>query len=69
LHVTDWFTTILHAAGVDEPTDRVIDGVDQLDWIAGKQESSAREGNVHWMGHPEGRLNFFGISELRNAEY
>jgi arylsulfatase len=50
MHVTDWFTTILHAAGVDEPADRVIDGVDQLDWFAGKQESSARDGYVYWMG-------------------
>jgi hypothetical protein len=24
MHVTDWFTTLLHAAGVPEPTDRVI---------------------------------------------
>jgi arylsulfatase A-like enzyme len=50
MHVTDWFTTILHAAGVDKPADRVIDGVDQLDWIAGRQKSSAREGYVYWMG-------------------
>jgi arylsulfatase len=50
MHVTDWFTTILHAAGVNEPTDRVIDGVDQLDWLTGKQQSSAREGYVYWMG-------------------
>src|SRR6201999_1280093 len=30
MHVTDWFTTILHAAGVTKPSDREIDGVDQL---------------------------------------
>ena len=28
MHVTDWFTTILHAAGVTEPSDREIDGID-----------------------------------------
>jgi arylsulfatase A-like enzyme len=50
MHVTDWFTTILHAAGVNEPADRVIDGVDQLDWLAGRQEPSAREGYIYWMG-------------------
>jgi arylsulfatase A-like enzyme len=50
MHVTDWFTTILRVAGVSAPDDRVIDGVDQLDWFAGKRESSAREGYVYWMG-------------------
>jgi arylsulfatase len=50
MHVTDWFTTILHAAGVSEPSDRVIDGVNQLDWLAGERDSSAREGYIFWMG-------------------
>jgi arylsulfatase A-like enzyme len=50
MHVTDWFTTILHAAGLSEPADRVIDGVNQLAWLAGSQDSSAREGYIFWMG-------------------
>jgi arylsulfatase A-like enzyme len=50
MHVTDWFTTILHAAGLSEPTDRVIDGVNQLEWLAGGQDASAREGYIFWMG-------------------
>ena len=50
MHVTDWFTTILHAADVEPPTDRVIDGIDQLDWLGGKTEASSREGYVYWMG-------------------
>jgi arylsulfatase len=50
MHVTDWFTTILRAAGTSEPDDRVIDGVDQLEWFAGTRESSAREGYVYWNG-------------------
>jgi arylsulfatase len=50
MHVTDWFTTILHAAGLSKPDDRVIDGIDQLDWLSGKAESSAREGYLYWMG-------------------
>jgi Sulfatase len=50
MHVTDWFTTILHAAGLSEPTDRVIDGVNQLRWLAGSQDASAREGYIFWMG-------------------
>lgn len=50
MHVTDWFTTILHAAGLNEPTDRVIDGVDQLDWLTGAADASARDGYIYWMG-------------------
>jgi arylsulfatase A-like enzyme len=50
MHVTDWFTTIMHAAGSSEPGDRVIDGVDQLDWLTGKSETSSREGYIYWMG-------------------
>jgi arylsulfatase len=50
MHVTDWFTTLLRAAGVREPDDRVIDGVDQLPWLTGEEGSSRREGYVYWMG-------------------
>ncbi len=50
MHVTDWFTTLLHAAGVPEPTDRVIDGVNQLAWLSGQRSSSLREGYLCWMG-------------------
>jgi arylsulfatase len=50
MHVTDWFTTILHAAGLSKPNDRVIDGVNQLEWLAGSQDASAREGYIFWMG-------------------
>jgi arylsulfatase A-like enzyme len=50
MHVTDWFTTILYAAGLSEPADRVIDGVNQLNWLAGERDSSAREGYIFWMG-------------------
>jgi arylsulfatase len=50
MHVTDWFTTILRAAGIDAPGDRVIDGLDQLDWLTGKAEDSKREGYIYWMG-------------------
>lgn len=50
MHVTDWFTTLLQAAGIDPPADRVIDGVDQLDWLTGHAHSSARDGYVYWMG-------------------
>jgi arylsulfatase len=50
MHITDWFTTIHHAVGLEEPTDRVIDGVNQLDWLRGQAEHSARDGYPYWMG-------------------
>jgi arylsulfatase len=28
----------------------VIDGLDQLDWLSGNADASAREGYVYWMG-------------------
>jgi arylsulfatase A-like enzyme len=43
MHVTDWFTTMLHAAGLEAPTDRVIDGVNQLDWLTDKTPASGRD--------------------------
>jgi arylsulfatase len=36
MHVTDWFPTLTVAAGVSTPTDRVIDGIDQLPWLTGQ---------------------------------
>jgi arylsulfatase A-like enzyme len=50
MHVTDWFATILAAAGVPVPSDRVIDGINQLDWLTGKQPTSNRLGYLYWMG-------------------
>lgn len=50
MHVTDWFTTLLRIAGVEPPSDRVIDGVDQSDWLTGTSNTSARDGYVYWMG-------------------
>jgi arylsulfatase len=50
MHVTDWFTTLLHAARLEEPTDRVIDGINQLAWLCGEEPSSRRDGYPFWMG-------------------
>jgi arylsulfatase A-like enzyme len=47
MHVTDWFTTILRIAGLEAPTDRVIDGVDQLGWLTGHTDRSQREGYIY----------------------
>lgn len=44
VHVTDLFTTLARAAGAEVPTDRPIDGVDQLPFLLGEQQRSGREG-------------------------
>src|SRR6476646_4512329 len=50
MHITDWFTTLLAAAGVEPPQDRVIDGIDQLGWLTGHDQQSHRDGYIFWMG-------------------
>jgi arylsulfatase len=50
MHITDWFPTLLTAAGLGVPSDRVIDGINQLDWLTGQAPSSQREGYLYWMG-------------------
>jgi arylsulfatase A-like enzyme len=50
MHVTDWFTTLLHAAGAAVPGDRVIDGINQLPWLGSQDAPSQREGYLYWMG-------------------
>ena len=44
VHIVDLYTTLAHFAGADVPKDRPIDGVDQSDFLLGKQETSNREG-------------------------
>jgi len=43
LHETDMYTTLAKLGGADIPTDRAIDGIDQREFLLGKQEKSARE--------------------------
>ncbi len=58
IHVTDLFTTLINAGGGVVPTDRPIDGVNQLKWWDGRNEKSAREGFV-----------FYIKNELRAAKW
>ncbi|MDD2056766.1 arylsulfatase [Pseudomonas sp. GD03860] len=46
----DLFPTIAHIAGGKVPTDRPIDGVDQLDFLTAKQEKSNRESVLVFVG-------------------
>jgi arylsulfatase len=50
MHVVDWFATIASATGATMPDDRVIDGLNQLDWLTGDTQESNREGYLYWMG-------------------
>jgi arylsulfatase len=44
VHITDIYTTLAKAGGAKIPDDRIIDGVNQLDFFESKSEKSARDG-------------------------
>jgi arylsulfatase len=49
VHQVDMFPTLLGWTGTDVPADRVIDGLDQRDFFAGRTDRSAREGCLVWV--------------------
>src|SRR5262245_1834809 len=49
VHVTDLYPTLARLAGAKLPADRLIDGVDQLDFLVGKRRRSSREGFVYYI--------------------
>ncbi|WP_420223284.1 hypothetical protein [Pigmentiphaga litoralis] len=49
LHVVDLFPTLSRIAGAALPDDRIIDGIDQLDFLLGRQPTSRREGFVYYI--------------------
>jgi arylsulfatase A-like enzyme len=49
VHVVDLFPTLARVAGAEPPRDRPIDGVDQLDFLLGRQPKSNREGFVYYI--------------------
>lgn len=44
MHMVDILPTLASVSGYQVPNDRMIDGIDQLDWLIGKQKQSNREG-------------------------
>jgi len=44
MHISDLYPTLARIAGADVPADRTIDGLDQVDFLTGESEQSAREG-------------------------
>jgi len=51
VHEMDLYPTFARIAGGKVPDDRIIDGVDQTDFLLGKQEKSNREGLIVYMGN------------------
>lgn len=51
IHQIDLFPTLAKFAGGDVPTDRVIDGADQTDFLMGKTDKSARESVIIYIGN------------------
>jgi arylsulfatase len=49
VHIVDLYPTLARIAGATLPTDRAIDGVDQLDFLLGRQEHSNREGLIYYI--------------------
>ena len=50
VHIVDLFPTLANMAGVEAPADRPIDGVDQSEFLLGKNEKSNREGFAIFVG-------------------
>lgn len=51
VHQMDVFSTVAGFAGVNVPSDRVIDGVDQAQFFRGETDQSARESLVIYIGN------------------
>jgi arylsulfatase A-like enzyme len=51
VHEMDIFPTIARVVSSKVPTDRAIDGVDQLDFLMGEQDKSNRDGFVVYVGN------------------
>ena len=49
VHIVDLFNTLARIGGAGVPTDRPIDGIDQLDFFLGREPHSAREGFVYYI--------------------
>jgi arylsulfatase A-like enzyme len=56
VHAIDLFPTFARIVGGKVPTDRIIDGVDQIDFFLGNQENSSRDSVVIYVGN-----HLFGV--------
>ncbi|HEX2454731.1 MAG TPA: sulfatase-like hydrolase/transferase [Vicinamibacterales bacterium] len=67
VHGTDVFTTIAHAVGASVPTDRAIDGVNQLPFFEGKQDKSNRDQFIYFAPGNQVRAVKWGDWKLHYA--
>jgi arylsulfatase len=74
MHITDLYPTIARIVGAKLPSDRIIDGVDQLDFLLGAAEKSAREGFPVYNGDTlqaykwrNWKLHFFTQKTMRSV--
>jgi len=51
VHQIDLFPSLAKIIGADLPKDRILDGVDQTDFLFGKSEKSARESVIIYIGN------------------
>lgn len=49
IHIVDLYVTLAKLCGATVPEDRPIDGIDQMDFLLGRQEKSNREGFVYYI--------------------
>ncbi len=56
IHEMDLFPTLARIVGGKVPDDRIIDGVDQLDFLTGRQRSSNRDSIIIYVGN-----DLFGV--------
>jgi len=56
VHALDMYSTLARWAGAEVPTDRVIDSIDQSDFLMGKEEKSNRDSFLVYVGN-----DLFGI--------
>jgi arylsulfatase len=51
VHLIDLFPTLAKFAGGDIPRDRILDGIDQSDFLTAKSDKSARESVIIYIGN------------------
>ena len=66
VHIVDLFTTLARVGGAEVPKDRPIDGVDQLDFFLGKQETLQPRRIPRLRGRPAVRRQ---VAELEGASH
>jgi arylsulfatase len=49
IHIVDLYATLARIAGAAVPSDRPVDGIDQTDFLLGRQPRSGREGFVYYI--------------------